>query len=96
MSIGSQNPVFRRLGYPEFDDGLGWNLDLLLRLRIEADPSLPFLLYQLAKSGHHEFAAPFDLFVSKRAQRMEEYSGDSFVGFGGCGECDLELGLGHV
>ena len=40
-----QNRVLCGLGNTKFDDGLGWNLDLLLRLRIEAGASLPFLLY---------------------------------------------------
>jgi hypothetical protein len=40
-----QNRVLCRLGDSEFDDGLGWNLDLLLCLGIEARASLPLLLY---------------------------------------------------
>jgi len=91
-----KNRVLCRLGDSEFDDSLGWNLDLLLGLRIEADASFPFLLYELAKSGQDEFAVLFDRFVGEVAERIEEYSGDSFVGFGGCGECDLEFSLGHV
>jgi hypothetical protein len=35
----------------EFDDGLGWNLDLLLRLRIEAGASLPFCFTSLPNPG---------------------------------------------
>jgi hypothetical protein len=54
-----QNRILCRLGDSEFDDGLGRNLDLLLRLRIEADASLPFLLYELTKSGQDEFAVLF-------------------------------------
>jgi hypothetical protein len=46
-----QNRVLYSLGDSEFDDGLGWNLDLLLRLGIKARAGLPFLLYQLAKPG---------------------------------------------
>src|SRR5271166_4518647 len=91
-----QNRVLCRLGDSEFDDGLGWNLDLLLRLGIEADASLPLLLYELAKSGQDEFSILFDRFVGEVAERIEEYASRCFVGFSGCGECDLEFGLGHV
>ena len=58
-----QNRVLCRLGDSEFDDGLGWNLDLLLRLGIEACTCLPLLLHQLAKTGQDEFAVLLDLFV---------------------------------
>jgi hypothetical protein len=46
-----QNRVFCRIGDSEFDDGLGWNFDLLLRLGIKARTCLSLLLYQLAKTG---------------------------------------------
>jgi len=46
-----ENRVLCRLGDSEFDDGLGWNLDLLLRLGIEAGASLPLLLTSLPKPG---------------------------------------------
>jgi hypothetical protein len=91
-----QNRVLRPLGDSEFDDGFGWNLDLLLRLRIESGASLPFLLYELAKPGQDEFSVPFDRFVGEVAERIEEYSSGSFIGFCGSSECDLEFGLGHV
>ena len=91
-----QNRVFYGLGDSEFDDGLGWNLDLLLRLGIEARASLPFLLYELAKAGQDEFAVLFNLFVCERAERLQEYSSGSFVGLGGSRECDLKFSLGHV
>src|SRR5260370_21551482 len=91
-----QNRVFCRLGDSEFDDGLGWNLDLLLRLRIEAGASLPFLLYELAKSGQDEFSVLFDRFVGEVAERIEEYSSGSFVRLGGSSERDLKFSLGHV
>src|SRR5260370_41876882 len=91
-----QNRVLCRLGDSEFDDSLGWNLDLLLRLGIEAGASLPFLLYELAKAGQDEFAVLLDLFVCERAERIEEYSSGSFVGLGGSSECDLKFSLGHV
>jgi hypothetical protein len=90
------NRILCRLGDSEFDDGLSWNLDLLLRLRIEADASLPFLLYELAKSGQDEFAVLFDRFVGERAEGLEEYSSGSFVGLSGSSECDLKFSLGHV
>ena len=61
--------VLCRLGDSEFDDRLGWNLDLLLRLRIEAEASFPFLLYELAKSRQDEFAFLFDRFVGEVAER---------------------------
>jgi len=60
-----QNRVLRRLGDSEFDDCFGWNLDFLLRLRIEAHASLSFLLYQLAEAGYHELAFLLNLFVSE-------------------------------
>ena len=91
-----QNRVFRGLGDSEFDDALGWDLDLLLRLGIEACTCLPLLLYELAKAGQDEFAVLFDLFVCERAERIEEYAGGSFIGLGGSSECDLKFSLGHV
>jgi hypothetical protein len=39
------------LGNTKFDDGLGWNLDLLLRLWIKTRARFPFLLHQPAKPG---------------------------------------------
>ena len=91
-----ENPVLCRLGDSEFDDGLGWNLDLLLRLWIEACTCFPLLLHQLAKTGQDEFAVLFNLFVCERAERLEEYSSGSFVGLSGSTECDLKFSLGHV
>jgi hypothetical protein len=91
-----KNRVFCRLGDSEFDDGLSWNLHFLLRLRIKADASLPFLLHQLTKPGQNEFAALFDLFVGEVAERIEEYSGGSFVGLSGSSERDLKFSFGHV
>jgi hypothetical protein len=91
-----KNRVSCRLSDSEFDDGLGWNLDLLLRLRINADASLPLLLHQLAKTGQNEFAVLFDLFVREVAERIEEYSGGSFVGISGSSERDLKFTFGHV
>ena len=92
----SENRIFCRLGDSEFDDGLGRNLDLLLRLRIEARARLPLLLHQFAKTGHDELAILFDPFVGERAERIEEYSSGSFVGLGGSSECNLKFSFGHV
>jgi hypothetical protein len=80
-----QNRVLRGLGDAKFDDGLGWNLDLLLRLWIKAYARFSLLLHQLAKTGHDKFAVLFNLFVGKRAERIEEYSSGSFIGLGGFG-----------
>jgi hypothetical protein len=91
-----KNRVLCRLADSEFDDGLGGDLDLLLRLWIEAYPPLPLLLCELTKAGHDEFAVLFNLFGCERAERLEEYSSGSFVGLGGSSECDLKFGLGHV
>jgi hypothetical protein len=91
-----QNPVFCRLSDSEFNDGLGWNLDFLLRLRIKARARLPLLLHQLAKTGQNEFAVLFYRFVRKVAERVEEYSSGSFVGLSGSSECDLKFNFGHV
>ena len=91
-----ENRVLCRLGDSEFDDGLGWNLDLLLRLGIKACTCFPLLLYELAKTGQDKFAVLFNLFVGERAERLEEYSSGSFVGLGGSSECDLKFSLGHV
>jgi hypothetical protein len=45
-----QNPVLCGLGNPKFDYGLGWNLDLLLRLWIKTSlfPPPPFREFMLA------------------------------------------------
>jgi hypothetical protein len=91
-----QNRVLCRLGDSEFDHRFGGDLYLLLRLGIKARTCFPLLLYQLAKTRQDEFAVLFNLFVCERAEGLEEYSSGSFVGLGGCGECDLEFGLGHV
>src|SRR5580704_4921020 len=72
-----------RLSDSEFDDSLGWNLDFLLRLRIEAGARFPLLLYELAKTGQDKFAVLFDLFVGERTERIKEYSRSLFVGLGG-------------
>jgi hypothetical protein len=83
-------------GDSEFDDGFGWNLDLLLRLRIKARPRFPLLLYELAKTGQDKFAVLFNRFVREVAECIDEYSSDSFVSFGGNCERDLKFTFGHV
>ena len=82
LLLYSENRVLCRLGDSEFDDGLGWNLDLLLRLWIEAGARLPLLLYQLTKPGQDEFAVLFDFFVREVAERIEEYSSGLLIGLG--------------
>jgi hypothetical protein len=91
-----KNAVLSRLGDSEFDDGLGWDLDFLLGLGIEASTCFPLLLYELPKTGQDEFTVLFDLFVRERSKRIEEYSSSFLVGLRRCRQCDLKLGLGHV
>jgi hypothetical protein len=91
-----QNRVLCRLGDSEFDDSLGWNLDLLLRLWIEARACFPLLLQQLAKTRQDKFAVLFGRFVGEVAERIEEYASGSFVCLGGSSESDLKFSLGHV
>ena len=59
LLLYSENCVLRRLGDSEFDYGLGWNLDLLLRFGIEARARFPLLLHQLAEAGQDKFAVLF-------------------------------------
>jgi len=53
----SENRVLRRLGDSEFEDGLGWNPDLLLRLGIKARPRSSFLFQPF--SGSHSSVLSF-------------------------------------
>ena len=76
----SHDRVLGRLGDSKFNNGLGWNLDLLLRLWVETHASLPFLLNELAEARQNEFAVFFDRFVGEGTQCIEEYTGGSFVG----------------
>ena len=46
-----QNRILCGLGNTKFDNGLGWNRDLLLRLWVKTRARFPFLLHQLAKTG---------------------------------------------
>jgi hypothetical protein len=91
-----KNAVLCCLRDSEFDDSLGWNLDLLLGLGIEARARFRLLLYELAKAGQDEFAGLFDLFVCEHAKSIQEYSSGSFVGLRSSRQCDLKFGLGHV
>src|SRR5258707_14428885 len=91
-----KNRIFCRLGDAKFNDGFGWNLDLLLRLRIKARARFSLLLYELAKTGQDKFAVLFNRFVREVAECIDEYSSDSFVGFGGSSERDLKFTFGHV
>jgi hypothetical protein len=79
-----KNTVLCRLGDSEFDDGLGWDLDFLLGLWIEARACFPLLLYELAKAGQDEFAVLFDLFVCELAECLEEYACGLLIGLRGC------------
>jgi hypothetical protein len=83
LPLYPQNRLLCGLGNPKFHGGLGWNLDLLLRLWIKARAGLPLLLHQLAKTGQDKFAVLFDRFVTEGAKRIEKYSSGSFVGLGG-------------
>ena len=96
LFLDPQNRILCRLGDSEFDYGLGWNFDLLLRLGIETRAGLPLLLHELAKPGQNEFPALFNFFVGDGAQRLEEDPRGFPVGLGSCSECDLKFGLGHV
>jgi hypothetical protein len=49
-----------RLWQHKFDDSLGWNLDLLLRLWIKTRARFPLLLHQLAETGQDKFAILFE------------------------------------
>jgi hypothetical protein len=96
LLLYTQNCVLCRLRDSEFDDGLGRNLDLLLRLGIEARACLSLLLDELAESRHDEFAVLFGIFVRDGAKRIEKYSSGSFIGLCGFGNCGLKFCLGHL
>jgi hypothetical protein len=61
-----QNGILCDLGNTKFDNGLGWNLDLLLRLGIKTRARFPLLLHQFAETWQDKFAVLFDLFIGKR------------------------------
>ena len=96
LLLYSENRVLRRLGDSEFDDGLGWNPDLLLRLGIESRPRFSFLFHQLLKAWQYEFAVLFDLFVCQRAECIEKRSSRLLVCLSGLGECNLKFCFRHL
>ena len=96
LLLYSENCVLRRLGDSEFDYGLGWNLDLLLRFGVEARARLPFLLHQLAEAGQDEFAVLFGRFVSESTERIEEYSSGLLIGLGCFSKSELKFCFGHL
>ena len=96
LLLHPQNRVLRRLGDSEFDDGLGWNPDLLLRLGIKAGARFSLLLHQLAKARQNEFAVLFDLFVCQRAECIEKRSSRLLICLSGLGECNLKFCFGHL
>ena len=96
LLLYSEDRVLRRLGDSEFNDGLGWNLDLLLCPWVEAGASLPLLLHQLAKTGQDKFAVLFGLFVRQRAKCIEKRSSRLLVCLSGLGECNLKFCFGHL
>jgi hypothetical protein len=91
-----QNRVLCGLGNTKFDNGLGGNLDLLLRLWIKTRSGLPLLLYEFPKSRDDEFAILFGRFVGDVAERIEKYSRGPFVGLGGFSKCALKFGFCHL
>jgi hypothetical protein len=64
--------VLGRLGDSEFDDRLGWNLDLLHRLGVDARPRFPLLFHQFTKAEQDEFAVLFDLLVGQGTGCIEK------------------------
>src|SRR6202140_4352891 len=90
-----QNRVLCGLGNTKFDDGLSWNLDLLLRLWIKARACLPLLLYEFAKTGQDKFAVLFNFFVGGGAGLIKKYSRGPFAGWGGFSKCALKFGFCH-
>ena len=82
LLLYSENRVLCHLGNSEFEHGLGWNPDLLLRLGIKTRARLPLLFDQLAKAGQNEFAVLFDRFVNESAERIKEYSSGLLIGLG--------------
>ena len=95
LLLGPQDCVFGGFRDTELNDCLGRNFDFLLRFRVDASARFPFLLYQLAKAGQHEFAFLFDPLVSKAGERIEEKRGRPFVRLGCFGESILKFSFGH-
>ena len=96
LLLNSENRVLCHLGDSEFDNGLGWNPDLLLCLGIKTRTRLSFLFHQLAKAGQDEFAVLFSLLVREGTERIEKYSSCLFIGLCGCGKCGLKFCFCHV
>jgi hypothetical protein len=67
-----ENSIFRCFGDSEFDHCLGWNLDLLLGLGIDAGTGFSLLFQQFAKTGQDEFSILLDLFVGKLSERIKK------------------------
>ena len=84
LPLYPQNPVLCGLGNTKFNDSLGWNLDLLLGLGIEARARFPLLLYELSEARQDEFTVLFDRFVCERTEPIEKYSSRFFVGLRRC------------
>jgi hypothetical protein len=57
---------------------------------------LPRLFDQFAKAGQNELAVLFNRFVSKDAQRIEEYSGGLLIGLGCFSKSELKFRFGHL
>jgi hypothetical protein len=91
----AENRVGGRLRDSEFDNGLGRNLDLLLRLGIKARARLSFLLHQFAKPGQYVFSILFDSFVGDGAERIKECAGCLSIGLNSFGKCGLKSCFGH-
>ena len=96
LLLYSENRVLRSLGNSEFDDGLGRNLDLLLRLGIKARARLSLLFHQLSKAWQNKFARLFGRFVSQIAERIEEHSSSLLIGLGCFGKSELKFCFGHL
>jgi hypothetical protein len=91
LLLPAENPILCRLGDAEFDDGLGGNLDLLLRLWIKPRARLPLLFHQFAKTGHDKFAALFGSFIGDGAERIKKHTGRFSICLRGFGKCGLEV-----
>jgi hypothetical protein len=59
LLLPAENTILCRLGDAEFDNGLGRNLDLLLRLRVKALRAFLFCFTSLPKPG--KINSPFFL-----------------------------------
>jgi hypothetical protein len=95
LLFNPKDGILRRLRNPEFNDGLGRNLDLLLRLGIDAGSRFPLLLHELPKAGQDELAVLLDLPVGDARESFEENSDSSFVSVGCGSEGGLKFGLSH-